>query len=118
MHYRFSDRRAFACWQALQVQVGPQVQMSPHWHEAAGRGAGFWQPQVHCAPTHVPHAQTFDWLVMRSSFSVLTSCQRKGVSHPGPLAGLDGAADVVERIGYSRARELTPAGTWPQRVER
>ena len=37
VHYRLSDWRALACWQPLQVQVGPQPQTSPHWHEAAGR---------------------------------------------------------------------------------
>jgi hypothetical protein len=45
--YRFSGRRAVVCWQAWQVQVGSQLQTSPHWHEAGGTGAGFWQPQVH-----------------------------------------------------------------------
>ena len=39
--------RAFAFWQPVQVHAGPQLQTSPHWHEAAGRGAVFWQPQVH-----------------------------------------------------------------------
>jgi hypothetical protein len=33
--------RAFACWQLLQVHVGPQLQASPHWHEAVATGAGF-----------------------------------------------------------------------------
>jgi len=48
-----------ACWQPSQVHVGPQLQTSPHWHEVAGTGAGFWQPQVHQVP-QVPHTQTFD----------------------------------------------------------
>ena len=52
--------RAFACWQLSQLHVSPQLQTSPHWHEAAGTGAGFWQPQVHWVPTQVPHTQTFD----------------------------------------------------------
>jgi hypothetical protein len=42
------------------VQVGPQLQTSPHWHEVAGTAAAFWQPQVHWVPTQVPHPQTFD----------------------------------------------------------
>jgi hypothetical protein len=53
--------RAFACWQLLQLHVSPQLQTSPHWHETTvGTGAGFWQPQVHCVATQVPHTQTFD----------------------------------------------------------
>jgi len=44
----------------LQVHVGPQLETSPHRHEAVGTGAGFWQPQVHCVPTQVAHPQTFD----------------------------------------------------------
>jgi hypothetical protein len=39
--------RAFACWQLVQWHPSPQLQTSPHWHEAVGTGAGFWQPQVH-----------------------------------------------------------------------
>ena len=32
---------------AMGVGTGEaQAQTSPHWHDA-GRGAGFWQPQVH-----------------------------------------------------------------------
>jgi len=38
---------AFPCWQLRQVHVSPQVQTSPHRHEAIGTGAGCWQPQVH-----------------------------------------------------------------------
>jgi hypothetical protein len=60
MHYRLSAWRAFACWQPLQVHVGPQLQTSPHWHEAAGRSAEFWHPQVHSEPVQTPHAQPFD----------------------------------------------------------
>jgi len=60
VHHRLSDTRALPCWQLLQVHVGPQLQTSPHWHEAAGTGAAFWQPQVHRVPTQVPHTQTFD----------------------------------------------------------
>lgn len=42
---------------------------------------------------------------MRRSVSVSTTCQqRHGVSHAGRRAGLDGAAVVVERIGYSAGR--------------
>jgi hypothetical protein len=52
--------RAFACWQLLQVQVPPQLHASPHWHEAVGTGAEFWQPQVHWVPTQVSQTQTFD----------------------------------------------------------
>jgi hypothetical protein len=52
--------RACACWQLRQVQVSPQLQTAPHWHEAVGTGAGFWQPQVHWVPTQVPHTQTVD----------------------------------------------------------
>jgi hypothetical protein len=60
VHYRLSAWRAFACWQPLQVHVGPPPQTSPHWHEAAGRAAAFWQPQVHSEPVQAAHAQTFD----------------------------------------------------------
>jgi hypothetical protein len=42
------------------VQVGPQLQASPHGQEALGAGTEFWQPQVHWAPTQVLHSQTFD----------------------------------------------------------
>ena len=52
--------RAFACSQLSQVQVGPQLQASPHWHDAADAAAEFWQPQVHWGPTQVSHTQTFD----------------------------------------------------------
>ena len=52
--------RPFACWQLLQVHVSPQLQTSPHWQEAAGRAAGFWQPQVHSEPVHTAQPQTFD----------------------------------------------------------
>jgi hypothetical protein len=55
-----SDWRAFACWQPLQLHVGPQLQTSPHWHEADGRAAAFWQPHVHSEPVQAAHAQTFD----------------------------------------------------------
>jgi hypothetical protein len=41
VHHRVSEMRAFACWQLLQVHVGPQLQASPHWHEAVATGAGF-----------------------------------------------------------------------------
>jgi hypothetical protein len=60
VHYRLSAWRAFACWQPLQVHVGPQLQNSPHWHEVAGRAAAFWQPQVHAEPVQAAQAQTFD----------------------------------------------------------
>jgi hypothetical protein len=60
VHYRLSDWRAFACSQRLQLHVGPQLQTSPQWHEAAGRSAGFWQPQVHSEPVQTAHAQPFD----------------------------------------------------------
>jgi hypothetical protein len=60
VHHRLSEMRAFACWQLLQVHVSPQLQTSPHWQEAVGTAAGFWQPQVHSFPTQVSHAQTFD----------------------------------------------------------
>jgi len=60
VHHRLSEMRALACWHPRQVHVGPQLQTSPHWHEAAGRAAAFWQPQVHSEPVQVAHAQTFD----------------------------------------------------------
>jgi hypothetical protein len=60
MHYRLSDWRPFACWQPLQSHVGPQLQTSPHWHEAAGQPAGFWHPHVHSEPVQTVQAQTFD----------------------------------------------------------
>jgi hypothetical protein len=41
----------------LQLQVGPQLQTSPHWHEAAGCG---WQPHWHSEPGQTAHVQTFD----------------------------------------------------------
>ena len=105
-----------ACWQPSQVRVGPQLQTSPHW-QALGAGAEFWQPHVHWVPTQVSHPQTFDGVVMRSSFSVLTSCQqRKGVSHRGGQTGLDGAAVVVERIGYSVGRGNRGRATSPDKV--
>jgi hypothetical protein len=59
VHYRLSDWRAFACWQPLQVHVGPQPQTSPHWHEA-GRAAALWQLHVHSEPVQVAQANTFD----------------------------------------------------------
>jgi hypothetical protein len=58
--YRCSDWPALACRQPLQVHVGPQLQTSPHWHEADGWSAGFWQPQVHSEPVQTEHAQAFD----------------------------------------------------------
>ena len=60
VHHRVSGVRAFACWQLLQLQVPPQLHASPHWHEAAGTGAEFWQPQVHWVPAQVSQTQTFD----------------------------------------------------------
>jgi hypothetical protein len=42
------------------VHAGPQLQTSPHWQEALGANAAFWQPQVHWVPTQVSHPQTFD----------------------------------------------------------
>src|SRR5258706_7649443 len=60
VHHRVSEMRAFACWQLLQLQVTPQLHASPHWHEAVGAGAEFWQPQVHWVPTQVSQTQTFD----------------------------------------------------------
>jgi hypothetical protein len=62
VHYRLSAWRAFACWQPLQLHVGPQLQTSPHWHEAAdwAAGFGFWQPQVHPEPVQAAQRQTFD----------------------------------------------------------
>jgi hypothetical protein len=58
--HRLSARRAFACSQPLQVHAGPQPHASPHWQEAAGRSAGFWQPHVHSAPMQVMQAQPFN----------------------------------------------------------
>jgi hypothetical protein len=60
VHHRLSTWRAFACRQSVQVQVGPQLQTSPHWQEAAGRASALWQPQLHSAPGQTAHAQTFD----------------------------------------------------------
>jgi hypothetical protein len=60
IHYRLSDWRAFACWQPWQLHVSPQRHASPHWHEAAGMGTGFWQPHVHSEPVQTVQAQTFD----------------------------------------------------------
>lgn len=60
VHYRLSDWCASACWQPSQVHVGPQLQTSPHWHEAAGRAAAFWQPHAHSEPVQAAQAQTFD----------------------------------------------------------
>jgi hypothetical protein len=60
MHHRVSEMRGLSCWQLVQSHVSPQSQTSPHWHEAARTGAGFWQPQVHGVPTQVAHSQTFD----------------------------------------------------------
>jgi hypothetical protein len=60
MHYRLSDGRAFAWWQPLQLHVGPQLETSPHWHEAAGRAAGFWPPHLQSEPVQTAQAQTFD----------------------------------------------------------
>lgn len=64
MHYRLSDWRASACWQPLQLHVGPPLQTSPHWQEAVGWAARFWQPQLHSEPGQTVHAQTFDLVVM------------------------------------------------------
>jgi hypothetical protein len=58
--YRLSDGRAFACWQPWQLHVSPQRHASPHWHDAAGLGTGFWQPHVHSEPVQTVQAQTFD----------------------------------------------------------
>jgi len=73
-------------------------------HDAAGRDAAFWQPHLHWLPVQDSHVHAFDWVALRvvmiSSFQMLTSCQRKGVSHPGRQSGLDEAAIVQERIGY------------------
>jgi hypothetical protein len=62
VHYRLADWRAFACWQPLQVHVGPQPQTSPHRHEAADwtGGFGFWQPHLHSEPVQTAHAHAFD----------------------------------------------------------
>jgi len=60
MHHRVSLAGAFAGWQLLQVHALPQPHSSPHWHDAAGSGAAFWQPHVHWAPAQIPHSQTFD----------------------------------------------------------
>ena len=95
--------RAFRCWPLVHVHVSPQLQTSPHWHDAvAGTGAGFWQPQVHCEPAQDWHAQTFELLDMgRSWFRVDGMSTTSGVSHPAGGAGLDGTANLLERIGYS-----------------
>jgi hypothetical protein len=60
VHQRLSTFRAAACRQPSQVHVGPQLQTSPHWHDALSAGAECWQPQVHWVPTQVSHPQTFD----------------------------------------------------------
>jgi len=46
--------------QPWHVHAGPQLQTSPHWHDAAGVGAGFWHPQVHSGPRQMAQVQTFD----------------------------------------------------------
>jgi len=60
VHHRLSERRAFAWWQPSQVHAGPQLQTSPHWHDAVGCAAALWQPQVHSEPVQAAHTQTFD----------------------------------------------------------
>ena len=55
-----AETRAFASWHRLQLHVFPQVQASPHWHDAAGRAEGFWQPHLHSEPVQTPQVQTFD----------------------------------------------------------
>lgn len=52
--------RALLCWQPSQVHDSPQLQVSPHRHDAIGWVAGFWQPQVHSEPLQAVHKQTFD----------------------------------------------------------
>jgi hypothetical protein len=68
VHHRLCEAWLFACRQALQLHVSAQLQTSPHWHEAAGGAAVFWQPHWHWEPTQTAHAQTFDWGDMSSSF--------------------------------------------------
>jgi hypothetical protein len=58
--YRISGRPAASCRQPLQVHAGPQLQVSPYWHDAVCRGAGVWQPHLHSEPGHTAHAQPFD----------------------------------------------------------
>jgi hypothetical protein len=58
--YRLPDWYAYACWQLLQLHAGPQLQTSPHRHEAAGLAAGSWQPHLHSEPVQTAHAQAFD----------------------------------------------------------
>jgi hypothetical protein len=41
------------------VQVSPQAQAGPHWHDAAGR-AVVWQPHLHSEPLQTAHVQGFD----------------------------------------------------------
>jgi hypothetical protein len=60
VQYRLSGPGAFACRQPLQLHVGPQLQASPHWQDAAVRAAGSWQPQVHSEPGQTAHAHPFD----------------------------------------------------------
>jgi hypothetical protein len=88
-----------------QLQAGPQLQRSSEWHDADGRAAGFWQPQVHSEPVQAAHAQTFDRVDMRSSLLVVdVMSTMKRVSHRGGQPGLNGTAIVVERIGYLAGR--------------
>ena len=88
-----------------QLHVGPQLQRSSEWHGAAGRAAGFWQPQVYSEPEQAAQAQTFDRVDMRSSLRVVdVMSTMKRVSHPGGQPGLNETAIVVERIGYLAGR--------------
>jgi hypothetical protein len=41
VHHRDSGTDAFPFRQSLQLHVSPQLQTSPHWHEAVGAGAEF-----------------------------------------------------------------------------
>ena len=54
------------------------MQTSPHWHEVIVWGAAFWQPHVHWLPLQVLHAQAFDCVVMKSSFSDVDVMSTKG----------------------------------------
>jgi hypothetical protein len=50
------------------VQVAPQAQAGPHWHDAAGRAVVAWQPHLHSEPLQTAHVQRFDWVVMGRSW--------------------------------------------------
>ena len=87
----------------------PQLHVSPQRQPARRLAAGalvfwFWQPQVHWVPAQDWHAHAFElFAIGRSLFRVDDMSTMNGVSHPAGGAGLDGTANLLERIGYSMA---------------